>query len=441
MHKLNLHSFLILFLFTSISLILSPKVQANQLKEACKSSEYLMQLRCSELLEFKKQNQRNSSKSVLNAQESFLKHSLNNKKYVGSFVVTSDGQTLVNIDSTSYSDNERFINVWNLDTGKLRYSLNNHGYSGFDVSSDGQILVTENSYYDNEKYTQVNAIKVWNLKTGKLRYTLLEDEELFRRNLILSNDGQTLVGSSKVGSSKENIKVWNLKTGKLLYTINDNSHPNTISLNGQTLVTVNHVNEKININLRNLGTGQLKHSYYLNKSVSDELIVPKVVISPNSKIMVIGYEENIAVIDIITGSIKYTLNGYNKNISDIGSISFYSMIFAISPDSETLVTSHPKSIKIWNLETGRVKNTLEDNIETKGHSAIAISPDNKTIVTGSETEPIKVWDLNTGKLKTTLIGHKEINDLAFTSNAKTLISVSRGSYDDKNKTIKVWQLP
>ena len=56
---------------------------------------------------------------------------------------------------------------------------------------------------------------------------------------------------------------------------------------------------------------------------------------------------------------------------------------------ETVSGSFDNTIKIWNLQTGELKNTLT------GHTdlvyAVAISPDGQTLVSGSKDNTIKMW--------------------------------------------------
>jgi WD40 repeat protein len=111
----------------------------------------------------------------------------------------------------------------------------------------------------------------------------------------------------------------------------------------------------------------------------------------------------------------------------VNSISF-------SPDGKTLATgSSDKTIKLWNLDTGKEIRTLQ------GHdsyiNSVSFSPDGKTLATGSDDETIKLWNPNTGKEIFTLQGHdSSINSVSFSINSKTLATGS------KDKTIKLWNV-
>ncbi|MGH8001700.1 MAG: WD40 repeat domain-containing protein [Brasilonema sp.] len=122
---------------------------------------------------------------------------------------------------------------------------------------------------------------------------------------------------------------------------------------------------------------------------------------------------------------SHTLTGHSDKVTSV----------AICPDRQTLVSGcADKTIKIWNLTTGKVIRTLTGNIGEV--SSIAISPDGNFLVVGSCEHPrnnVKVWHLATGKLLHTLLGHqKSVNSVVISPDGQILASGS-------NK-IKIWNL-
>ncbi|WP_416675622.1 WD40 repeat domain-containing serine/threonine protein kinase [Egbenema bharatensis] len=107
---------------------------------------------------------------------------------------------------------------------------------------------------------------------------------------------------------------------------------------------------------------------------------------------------------------------------------------ALAPDDQTIVSGgFDASIKLWDLPTGTHRTLL-------GHSdavrSVAITPNGKTLVSGSSDTTIKLWDLPTRELLQTLSGHSgPIWSVAVSADGQTIAS---GSYDG---TVRVWDLP
>ncbi|MCE2701698.1 MAG: WD40 repeat domain-containing protein, partial [Anabaena sp. 49633_E8] len=109
-----------------------------------------------------------------------------------------------------------------------------------------------------------------------------------------------------------------------------------------------------------------------------------------------------------------TLKGHESPVSSVG----------FSPDGKKLASgSGDKTIKIWDVTTGKVLNTL------KGHEgyvlSVGFSPDGKQLASGSGDKTIKIWDVTTGKVLNTLKGHESpVYSVGFSPDGKQLASGS-----------------
>ena len=80
-----------------------------------------------------------------------------------------------------------------------------------------------------------------------------------------------------------------------------------------------------------------------------------------------------------------------------------------------------------------------ETIIQQGHpaavTALAFSPDGKTIATGSKDKTVKLWETSSGNEIRTLAGHSsQVNDIRFTPDGKSLLSA------DWDHTVKVWDV-
>ena len=60
-------------------------------------------------------------------------------------------------------------------------------------------------------------------------------------------------------------------------------------------------------------------------------------------------------------------------------------------------------MKVWEAESGRLLRSLEGH--TGAVRAVAVSPDGRTIVSGSRDRTVKVWEAESGRLLRSLEGH------------------------------------
>ncbi|HYV47836.1 MAG TPA: NB-ARC domain-containing protein [Myxococcaceae bacterium] len=125
--------------------------------------------------------------------------------------------------------------------------------------------------------------------------------------------------------------------------------------------------------------------------------------------------------DVETGQQRRTLEGYPGGM-------------ALSADGRTAVSGCGDwTLKVWDVETGRERWTLEGH--TGWLNAVALSADGKTAVSASDDKTLKVWDVETGQERQTLEGHTGwVSAVALSADGQTAVS---GSGD---RTLKVWDV-
>jgi WD40 repeat protein len=105
---------------------------------------------------------------------------------------------------------------------------------------------------------------------------------------------------------------------------------------------------------------------------------------------------------------------------------------ALSPDGRTIVSgSLDGTVKVWDAHDGRLLRSLAGH--THWVTAVALSADGRTIVSGAWDSTVKVWDAHDGRLLRSLEGHTAwVNAVALSPDGRTIVS---GSAD---RTVKVW---
>ncbi|MBY5280382.1 hypothetical protein F2Y95_00990, partial [Aphanizomenon flos-aquae CCAP 1446/1C] len=94
------------------------------------------------------------------------------------------------------------------------------------------------------------------------------------------------------------------------------------------------------------------------------------------------------------GNLLRTLTGHKYSVNAV----------AITPDGKKAVSgSDDNTLKVWDLQTGKEISTLtgHDNLV----NAVAITPDGKTSISGSDDKTMKLWNLEKGTEISTLTGH------------------------------------
>ena len=111
------------------------------------------------------------------------------------------------------------------------------------------------------------------------------------------------------------------------------------------------------------------------------------------------------------------------------------IVIAITCDNRYIVSaSKNRPIKIWNIKKKSLKRSLPGHINRV--TCIAISNDRRYIVSGSADCTVRIWNTHEKIQEAVLAGHCDtVSCLAITENNKFIFS---GSYD---RTVRIWRPP
>lgn len=128
--------------------------------------------------------------------------------------------------------------------------------------------------------------------------------------------------------------------------------------------------------------------------------------------------------DAIIGNYTFIPNGHTAGISTV----------AIHPDGKRCISgSEDNTMKIWDMENGNCLCTFRGH--DGGVTRIAIHPDGKHCITGSGNGVLKVWDIESGTCLYALKGHnRDITVILIHPDGKRYLS---GSWDSN---IKIWDI-
>ncbi len=296
---------------------------------------------------------------------------------------------------------DRPIRLWDVETGELKQRLTGHTYGTDSIafSPDGHTLASGS----------FNEIRLWNTITSGLKQTLVHPATVFR--VAFSLDGKTLASAS----FEQTIRLWNAGTGEHKQTLTYTDHVSSIAFSpdGQILASGDQ-----RIWLWNVGTSEHKQIF-----AEHTWGVNSVAFSPDGQILASGGGGGLVKLwDTDTGELKRTL----ITGEEVDSVSV-----AFSPDGQTLACGSGRDIRLLDVETGELKQTLKGVADIY---SIAFSPDGKTLACGSEDRTVRLWDVGKGEQKQILRGHTlRVNSVTFSPDGHTLASTGR-------REVRLWDV-
>lgn len=192
-----------------------------------------------------------------------------------------------------------------------------------------------------------------------------------------------------------------------------------------------------NQNPFSLSTHQISLLQTLAENPQKAQTITTAILSPDQRTLISAGEDRdpfnpqlfpIKIWDLTTAEVPNTLNdGHTAPI----------LALSLSADGTLLASgSKDNTIKVWEVPTAALRHTLAEHSDKV--YAVALSPDGKAIASGSQDFTVKLWNTETGELVRTLsqpAGHRDaVSAVAISPDGK---QVASGSWE---KDIKLWDL-
>ena len=250
-----------------------------------------------------------------------------------------------------------------------------------------------------------NTIKLWNPESGQLKRTLTGHTGVVDY-LNVTPDGKYVVSADSY-----NVRIWNLLSGGLIRQFNNSEKIGFVKTtqDGKTLV----IDGGTQIIKSTKTTDSYGYKYSSEVETKKYLIR---VLNLNTGVLRNNLVHNQPLTNVeISSSGNILVSGDKTSINSI----------AISPDEKTIVsTEYDGQIKIWDLSSGTLKSTFTGHDKSSIDGPVIVLITNNTLVSWLQTYndrgDVKIWDLQTGNFKYTLNG-TNFNFLKVSADAKHLI--------------------
>jgi WD40 repeat protein len=343
---------------------------------------------------------------------------------------------------------DKTVRVWDALTGGELRALKGHRRQVTSVAfGAGALLASAASD---------GSVRLWDADAGRELKTLAAPQGVVK-NVAFGPDGRTLAGNCSDGA----VRVWDASSGGLRLTLAgapDSAESLAYSPEGESVASGGGGGK---IRLWDARRGQL-----LREVADGGSDVSALAFGAGGKTLAVGhgFDGAIGLFDVATARRLRTLGGSTRPFSSVafggdgkllaggsldGTVKLWDLArgqdvrvlagrggeveaVAFGPDSKLLASAaQDHQVTVWDVEAAKPLRVLRVEDPARGGgavagsesaSAVAFSPDGRTLAGGDSSGAVDLWEVETGRLVRAFAGDGRVNSLAFGEGGRALVS-------------------